>query len=511
MSSEPSKVAPKKRGIRGFFGRRSLSLRLAFLFLALFGGTFAVFSAFLYEAFERTQQSEFDAALYNYAVDVVDSIEVDLYGELSLKPQLLSDRGKIFPFTLGKAFFEIRGYDGKILARSRNLGQAALPFDPSGLARLANMGAQFRSVPPHAFPKPLMQSFGTERTPYRMITYLVDRPTTQKIALQIAVPETFLQRERAGLRTFLLIAVPLVMLAAVLISLILSRRAFRPVSAMIDKAREISASRLSERLPVPEVDDELQRLALTVNQLLGRLEQAFQSQERFVADASHQLRTPLAVLKGELGVLRSRTRSPEEIEQFFDSAGQEIDELSRTVTNLLTLARVDAGVGALQMGPVRLDEIAIDVVSRLKKLADAKQIQLRLNVGEPAMASGRTAFEVRGDADLLAALVNNLVDNAIKYSPPQSLVEVEVDEHAGFGRLRVSDQGPGIPAGEREKVFERFRRLTGARVSGSGLGLAIARQIVDVHQGRISIQDRGERWAGATGACFSVEIPRDAT
>lgn len=492
-----------------FFSRRSLRVRLALFFLALFGGTFVVFSAFLYQAFQRTQQSEFDASLYNYAVDVVDSIEVDLYGELSLKANLFSDRGKIFPFTLGKAFFEVRDFNGRVLARSRNLGTAELPFDPVGLRRLVHMGAQFRSIAPNAFPDSLMRTFGTETTPYRMITYLVDRPSAQKIALQVAVPETFLERERAGLRTFLFVAIPLVLLAATIISLILSRRAFAPISAMIEKAQRISASRLSERLPVPSVDDDLRRLALTVNELLGRLERAFESQERFVADASHQLRTPLAVLKGELGVLRTRTRSPEEIEQFLESAGQEIDELSRMVNNLLTLARVDAGAGALQMGAVRLDEVAMDVVSRLKKLADAKGIQLRLNVSEGTNSGAhRSPFEVRGDADLLVALVNNLVDNAIKYSPPQSRIDVDVSETASFGRVRVSDQGPGIPAEERERVFERFTRLPGQKATGSGLGLAIARQIVEVHQGRLAIEDLSAISAGTAGACFTVEIPR---
>jgi signal transduction histidine kinase len=475
---------------------RSIRFRLTALFVLIFGASMLLFSALLYRAFLESQQTEFDASLYNYAVDVVEGVDVGFFGDLSLRSSVLSDRGKIFPFTLGRAFLEIRDFDGRVLARSRTLGASELPFDKEDVPALFRRGVRFRTLEPGVLPQGVAQSGSA----YRQITYLVDKPAVPKLALQIAVPLAPLERERRNLRAFILVAIPLLLLAGAFGGLYVAGRALAPVRAMIDKASQLSASRLAERLPVPEVHDEMRGLAVAFNEVLSRLQLAFESQERFVADASHQLKTPLAVLRGELDVLRSRDRSPHEIHEFIASASQEIDYLVRLVEDLLILARVDAGKGSLMLTPVRVDEIAVESVARLERPASAKGIAIRVDLHG-------TGFEAQGDPDLLRSLVHNLVENAIKFSPARTTIELRVVDEGERVAIEVRDQGPGIPGEKLAAVFERFHRAESSdagRVPGAGLGLAIARRIAEVHGGAVEAANR----ADGPGAIFTARIKK---
>jgi hypothetical protein len=481
MSS--AKTPPKGRGIR---------FRLTAWFVGIFGSVLVAFSILLYSAFVQTHEAEFDADLFNHAIDVSDAVDFDLFGRLRIQGDLLATGGKIFPFALGRAYLMIREAGGPVVARSRTLGEQELPFDSLDSERLGRHGVSFRDIDARNLPR-----FSRERVPgYRMLSYLIERPPATRLILQIAVPTTILERQRARLAGFFFLAIPLTLVAATFGGLYLSRRAFEPVAAIIEKAERIGAAHLAERVPVPAADDELRHLALTLNGLLDRLQQAFESQERFVADASHQLKTPLSILRGELDVLKSRARSPEEIAEFLESASQETEYLSRMVEDLLLLARVDAGNASLSVQDVRLDEIALEATSRLEPFARARGARLRLN-----LAPG-SAFETRGDPELLRCMVQNLVENAIKFSLAGGTVEVEVRERGGELAVAVTDEGPGVPAEDLKRVFERFYRSGQARgrVAGVGLGLPIARRIAEAHGGRIdaeNVDGRGARFVAA--------------
>ena len=457
-----------------------IRLRLTALFVAIFGLTLIVFSLLIYRVFTQNLQSEFDADLFNHALDVAQGIEVDVFGNVAVNTDVLSSGGKIFPFSVGSAFLQLSTLDGRILARSRSLGKAELPRSAEDLRILQAQGAVFRTLNQKEFPDVGQGARKAQAsTKYRLLTYLVTKGEGVTLLLQVAVPMTLVEQESRGLVTFFLVMIPLSLILAAFGGLYLSRRALAPVAAMIDKARSLSPSRLGERIPVPGPQDEIRQLALTLNGLLDRLQQAFDSQERFVADASHQLKTPLAILRGELDLLRKREPTREETEAFLSSSSQELEYLSRMVEDLLLLARVDAGEAAVEAGTVRLDEVALEAVSRLKLLATRRGVAIRFNLDSE---HGEPEFEVRGDSDLLRSLLQSLIENAIKYSPT---VQVTVSSEADWVWVRVKDEGPGIPAEDLPRIFERFYRAHSQPkdAGGTGLGLAIAKRISEVHHG----------------------------
>lgn len=490
-----------------FFAKnRSIRVRLTSLFVTIFGVTLVAFSVLLFQAFVRNHEREFDVALYNYAIDVARSIDLDLFGGISLKNNLFEESEKVFPFALGSAFLQIETYQGHTIARSRNLPNRGLPVQDIDRDLLKRRGVAFRNIHMSLPGAPV-----TEPAPYRMVSYFIAKSGKFDFVLHIAVPMILLDREERGLIIFFAVSIPLVLLLATFGGLYFSRRALRPVNDIIESAKRISATSLSDRVPVPEVQDELRELSSTLNGLLDRLESSFRSQEQFVANASHQLRTPLAILQGELDVLGTRERSQTEIHDTLLSARQEIGFLSRMVEDLLILARVDAGQGSMARRTVRIDEILIEVAARAEKAARPRGITLRLNLSSPTEGGADEAggYELNGDPDLLHCLFYNLAENAVKFSPDHSSVEIRATATPDSVRVEVLDQGPGIAPEERDAVFERFRQGVKGRprVPGTGLGLAIASRIAELHGAKITIQGR-EPLAGSKFECV---LPRPKT
>lgn len=483
--------------------RLGIRVRLTALFVAIFGITLILFSFIVHRVFTQNLQGEFDADLFNHALDVAQGIEVDVFGNVAVSPEVLSSGGKIFPFSAGSAFLQLSTLDGRIIARSRTLGKAELPHSAADLRVLKAQGAVFRTLKAEEFrvndPKARKNQ---QKAQHRLLTYLVSKGEDVMFVLQVAVPLTLVDQESRGLITFFMILIPLTLIVAAFGGLYLSRRALAPVAAMIDKARSLSPESLSERIPVPGTQDEIRQLALTLNGLLDRLQQAFESQERFVADASHQLKTPLTILRGELELLRKRERPREETDQFLLSAAQELEYLSRMVEDLLLLARVDAGEAALAAGDVRLDELALEAVSRLKPLALTRGVSVRFDLD---CEHGEPDYVVRGDPDLLRSLLQSLIENAIKYSPT---VQVTVSSEADWVWVRIKDEGPGIPADDLPRVFERFYRVHSQPkgTGGTGLGLAIAKRISEVHHGLLLAESELGR-----GSQFSFGLKRAGT
>jgi signal transduction histidine kinase len=261
------------------------------------------------------------------------------------------------------------------------------------------------------------------------------------------------------------------------------------VDALRSQAAEITVSDLGRRLDVPPADDALGRLARTLNDLLARLDASTQRQREFVADAAHELRSPLSSLHTQLevavrhpGSTDWRTRGPALIE--------ESERLSRLVDDLVRLARLDARPH-LRKRPVDLDEIVFHEVLRAR-------LSTSVLVDQHAVSAAR----VYGDGEALARVVRNLLDNAIRYAVDR--IEVSLGVREGTAILVVADDGPGIPVADRRRVFERFTRLDGARArdtGGSGLGLAIAHEVITAHHGHIHVEDNDP------GARIVIRIP----
>ena len=487
------------------FGKISIRSRMTLIFVSILGVTLLLFSALLYRVFMGNRRMEFDAALFNHAVDVAQGIKLNAYGGITVNPDILSAGEKVFPFSLDRAFLQILTPDGSVLARSLTLENSRLPFYASDSQALLQRGSVFRVVSA----QDIFPNSGQKKVSYRLITYLVREQSASRYIVQLAVPITILSKESEGLLGFFMLAIPLILVVATLVGLYFSRRALAPLGLIIDKTNNMTANKLSERLPIPVANDELRQLTLTLNGLLNRLQLAFQSQERFVADASHQLKTPLAILRGELDVIRSRPRSEEEVGEFLGSAAQELNHLSKMVEDLLLLARVDAGESCLATQDVRMDEVAVESVSRLESFARARDVRVRLDLVESGVKAadtldGNGEFEVKGDPDLLRSMLHNLLENAIKFSPDSSCVEVRVEDSADSVKLSVLDHGPGIPEEGHEKIFERFYRAgSQPKVSGTGLGLPIARRIAEAHNGSIDAQS-----LESGGALFNVRIKK---
>jgi two-component system OmpR family sensor kinase len=279
---------------------------------------------------------------------------------------------------------------------------------------------------------------------------------------------------------------------------VLSTRSLAPLASMAAQAKTITGHNLETRLDIGEPAEELAALVVAFNELLSRLDQSFESMRRFVADASHELRTPISVIRGEADVALSKDRSPAEYKQSLAIVLDESRRLSRLVDDLLNLARADAGHVKLQVRDFYLNDLLADCCRTVQALAGARNLTVECRPGAD--------LQFRGDEELLRRLVMNLLDNAIRYTPPGGSVEAALESDGDRVRIRVADTGIGIPDEAAPHIFERFYRADKARSrqdGGFGLGLAIVKWIAESHDGAVELSSRN-----GAGSAFTVTLPR---
>jgi heavy metal sensor kinase len=333
--------------------------------------------------------------------------------------------------------------------------------------------------------------------PVRVLTQPVREAgrTTSLIQVGMSLESVAVTRQR-----FLLVmatVLPLALLCAGGGGWLLARRALRPVDRMTEAARRISAEHLNERLETTGSDDELDRLAATLNEMLGRLDAAFRQVRQFSADASHELQTPLTILRGELEVALRAPRSPDEYQRVLASALEESDRIARLVEGLLLLSRADAGVLRMDRQPVDLGKLMAEVSESVQVLAEAHGVAIECKSVGP--------ITVQGDRAHLRRLLLNLIDNGIKYTPAGGRVTLTLQGDGEWAALRVADTGIGLTREELEQIFQRFYRAPAAvdrGSDGSGLGLCIARSIAEAHGGRIHVESMPRQ-----GSVFTVLLP----
>lgn len=298
------------------------------------------------------------------------------------------------------------------------------------------------------------------------------------------------------LLTLLLLACPVAIAITAAGGWWLARRALRPISRLTSDAERFGMDDLRHRLPVPATGDEVARLAATLNTMLEQIQAGIDEQHRLVADASHELRSPLSAMRAELEVsLRADALEPT-ARGVLRSNLEEVERLGRIVEGLLTLAQADQGVLDLRRVDVDLAHVAHQMTARLQTLAGSSDVRLVTRLG-PA--------SVRGDVARLEQAVGNLLDNAVKYSPHGAAVTVRTGVEGDEALVSVRDHGPGIPADAREAVFDRFHRLDASRTratGGSGIGLSIVREIARAHGGRAWTEP-----APGGGSLFIIALP----
>lgn len=300
-----------------------------------------------------------------------------------------------------------------------------------------------------------------------------------------------------GLLLTLAIYMPFVVSLAVAGGYWLMRRSLQPVDEITKRAEGITSTNLSERLPVIRSGDELERLSMSLNRMIERLDNAFQHINRFSADASHELRTPLTILQLELEGIAQNYRRDDSLGDQIGSALEETHRMSRIVESLLTISRLDAGEVKMDKSQLDVGELAASTADEMKLLAEEKSIGLRIHAGP--------GVEVAGDRVRLQQVVVNLIDNSIKYTPTGGTIEVRVGREGNNAVLEVSDNGLGIPAHDLPHVFERFYRADKARSrasGGAGLGLSIVKAICAAHNGEIKVSSQEGK-----GSTFRVELP----
>jgi two-component system OmpR family sensor kinase len=337
-------------------------------------------------------------------------------------------------------------------------------------------------------------------------------PMQRFYAIAISRSLTPLLGELAADRRVLVIAVPLGAILAGIAGWFLARKSLAPVLAMSTQAHRIGVENLNERLPVVNPRDELGRLAATFNDLLARLSGAFGVQRRFMADASHELRTPISVLRTTASVMLSRKhRSEEEYRDAMAIVEAQARRLTRIVEDMLRLARADSGAFVLQPRHFHMDETLLEGVQSAAVLASEKQIRITVEDIPEAPCYG--------DEDLLRQMVLNLLDNAVKYTPERGEIRLALQRDNGSYLIRVADNGFGIPPQAQPYIFDRFYRVDKARSrnddsrrvassaqgAGAGLGLAIARWIAEIHGGTLRLER-----SDTSGSTFLATLPLES-
>ena len=439
----------------------SLRLRLTLLYSTFMGGILLIFGAAVYILVNVILLNQVDTMLAGVVRDITEVAKVDSIGELSLI--------SLPPLDMtSNAYVQVWGPDEKIIATSPSIGALTKSLDPAGLqAGLTNYedsyldGAHLRvlSVP---------LKYGR-----RMIG-----------TLQVGASLSVVDATRSNLLSVMAVIAVVAVLMAGIGSWIVLGRALSPLEAITDTVDQINrADDLSRRIPFQEQnEDEVGDLVVSFNQTLERLESLFTSQQRFLADVSHEFRTPLTVIKGNVDLIRHMKQADEES---LSSIDHEAGRLTRLVGGLLMLAQAESGKLTLVLKPVELDLLLTEVFTEMRVLAGSK-VHVHLNEIDQVM--------VNGDRDRLKQVLLNLVSNAIQYTPQGGDVFLSMTKIGLQARIIVRDTGPGIPAEDLPHIFDRFYRAEKSRTrsttSGFGLGLSIANWIVEHHGGQIKVESK---------------------
>jgi heavy metal sensor kinase len=383
--------------------------------------------------------------------------------------RLLEEAEEEIPLKPGDEFVQIFTLDGTSVASSQSLKNHHLPFRPD----LAQPGPpKFETI--STFPDGSTALLGGTTINVKGQSYFV------AIAASLSNVRS-IQRRLLGT---LLLSIPIAILLALVGGAVLANRAIEPLDRVTGTAQRISADHLGERIELARGDVELQRLAEAFNQMLQRLDQSFKQIRQFTADASHELRTPVAILMGETELAVNDLLDHEECKAALRSRREELQRMAQIVDDLLVLSQFDHGEQTLQVKPLDFSDLVIEVCEQQRKQAKSKGVTLELTETVPV--------NIEGDSSRLRQMVRNVLDNAIKYTPAGGRVTVELDHSNGNEfRLSISDTGIGIPVAALPHIFDRFYRVDQARTrgeGGSGLGLSIVKQIIEAHGGRVSVE-----------------------
>jgi heavy metal sensor kinase len=463
----------------------SIRLRLTLWYSGLLAIVVTIFSLLLYGAVAFNLRNELDAELDAQRDQVQTALLTSFRQRFFGRAPLIIPRDVISTTDL---LVQISSTDGNALAHSENLGNASLPRDATLFAAARNKQFTYSTF------------LWEERERFRLLTapLTIDQNVVGVIQIASSLRRNELTLNRLAL---LLIVGSLSAIAIVaVIGYALAGSALKPIDNIIRTARDIARTPdLTQRVHETYKGDEVDRLAITFNEMLGRLENLFRAQQRFIADISHELRTPLTIIRGQLALLQKT--APRDAQAAYDAVEQEAQRMTRLISDLLLLAQSDAGATMLKKETVELDTLMLEVYRQARVMTTGRNGDLRVTLGHEDQAL------VEGDPDRLKQLLLNLVENAIKYTPSGE-IQLAIRKQSGEVGFSVSDTGLGIPSEDVPHIFERFYRVDKARTraqGGTGLGLSIAQWIAQAHGGRIEVES--ELGKGSTFTVWLKEKP----
>jgi heavy metal sensor kinase len=460
----------------------SVRTRLALWYTAVLLATLVVMSVLSYSLLRHSLVVDLDESLLA-AGQVISDTTLGPDTTASVDPE------RMLREMLGQEFydkiFRLLDPQGHPGLQSRSRSADALPLSPEARREMLRRRRTFETIR------------ASNGEMLRVLTMPVVRNGELTHIVQVGMPTARMERTLLKYVEALVLLLPAAVLLAMIGGAMIARAALRPVDEISSIARRITAEDLTQRIPERRTHDELDRLTGTLNAMLTRLDAAFTQLRRFAADAAHELRTPLTVLRGELEVaLRSR-RPAEEYERVLASSLEEVERLVRLAEDLLLLSRATAGLEGARSS-LDLEPIMTDIGQTGVRLAQQGGVTVHVKQAP--------AVTVIGNAGALRRAVLNLVENAVKYTPPHGTVEISLTQDDDWALVTVSDTGPGIDAADAARIFEPFVRLDTARTretGGTGLGLAIAQAIVLAHGGTIQLDSRP-----GGGSTFTIRLPR---
>jgi signal transduction histidine kinase len=475
---------------------RSIRARLTLSYMLVFGLIQTGVCVILLHQREQQSDYEFNSWLEEQAGAMAAVIEVAADGMLGR-----FDIGRVRPyaraFGWAKIYYEVRLIDGTLLDHSPSLEEGGFQEHLPPADELRKHGSIVKDLSG----PPIDRLIGEGETMRLLVYYHVPRDAPPYIVC-LATSLAKLHEVNAELRTNFILVSLFSLLAAGLTTWLLSKRSLRPIQQVQQQVGQISAQGLDQRIETENPDEELAQLEITVNEMLGRLDDAFRAQDEFLTHAAHELKTPLTVLLGDTQRMLRKDRDKDEYEQHLRGMEEELRHMAKVVDSLLMLAKARAGTRALNESAISANDFVTDALERCQTLARHREIRFlpQLTLGPD---DGSEPL-VCGDPRLLTAMVENLVRNSTRLSPVESTVGVTVEIITETVQISILDRGPGIPPTQLEHIFDSFvsSPVHGRASGGTGIGLAIAQGVAKLHNGSITADNRP-----GGGAVFTITLP----
>ncbi len=463
--------------------RRSIRVRLTLWYIFILGCTLTLFSGLVYYQMSRSLYKSVDHKILTISEVIASSLSPASHS-------VFSDIQKKLARKVGRQptakFIQLLDRSGNIGGKSLNLKNKRLPVSFEALQNAAKGVITYETK----------EVFGE---PLRIITYPVKRPGSDiNSIVQVATSLSGVQDTLRKLILILVSIVPLALIIASIGGIFLANKVLKPINEINRITREITSKNLQLRVPLPSTHDELGQLVETINEMIERLEKSFLQIQQFTADASHELKTPLTILKGEAELALRKQRDPEEYREYLRSSLEEINRMTRLVQDLLILSRADTGRLTLHKEPLNLATLVDACCDQCRFLGEGQEVKVLFDRQEEIW--------VLGDKYRLKQMLFNLVENAIKYSDRGRKVEVHTRQNGRFVNVLVKDEGVGIDKKDIPYIFDRFYRVDKSRsreAGGTGLGLSICKWIAEAHGGKITVESTLGK-----GSCFTVWLPK---